>query len=482
MKRSKRTRLFAASAVAVFALTGVLTGTLHAQQKTPPTAGAARPLNLPKLTEKKLSNGLTVVLAPLANVPKVTAILTFRGAGTAADRERHPGVAQIAASVANEGTDTRTSKQLKEELRSIGGFLSLGSDADSTSISSSALSEFSAKLFELMSDVTQHAAFPENELKLAKENTIQGIRAGRADPNFLVNERFQKAVFGDHPYSFVVPDEKSIGALSREDLKGFAASYYIPNNAHLIVVGDIEPDKTFAEIEKAFGGWKSGTIAAVETPALPTRDKRHIYFVNRPGSIQSAIYIGNITIPRRDKDYFVIRTANTIYGGSFYSRLTRNIREGKGYTYSPFSSSNTQAKAGSFVAGAFVRNEVTGPTLLEIFYELDRMRVLPVTDEELNAAKQYSTGNFSVELASQLGLAGRINTIYTYDLSKDFITDFRPKIEALTPADIQKAAARYFDTYRAAIVIVGDYEKVKDQVLPFGDVTLYDANGNVIPK
>ena len=120
--------------------------------------------------------------------------------------------------------------------------------------------------------------------------------------------------------------------------------------------------------------------------------------------------------------------------------------------------------------------------MLEIFYELDRMRVLPVTDEELTAAKEYSTGNFSVELASQLGLAGRINTVYTFDLAKDFISDFRPKIEALTTADIQKAAAKYFDSYRAAIVIVGDYEKVKDQVTPFADVTLYDAEGNVISK
>jgi len=453
-----------------------------AQQKAPPPPGAARPLNLPKITEKKLSNGLTVVLAPLANVPKVTTILTFRAAGTAADREKHPGIAQIAAAVANEGTETRTSKQIKEELRSIGGTLSLGSDADSTLISAAALSEFSTRMLALLSDVAQHASFPENELKLAKENTIQQIRAGRADPGFLSNERFQKAVFGNHPYSFVVPDEKSIAALTREDLRTFATQYYIPNNAHLIVVGDIDPDKTFAEVEKAFGSWKSGTPPPDDNPAVPSREKRQIYFVNRPGSIQSAILVGNVSIPRKDKDYFALRTANSIYAGSFYSRLTQNIREAKGYTYSPFSSSNTQAKTGSFVAGASVRNEVTGPTLLEIFYELDRMRVLPVTDEELKSAKEYSNGNFSIELASQAGLAGRINTIYTYDLSKDFITDFRPKIEALTPADIEKAAAKYFDTYRAAIVIVGDWEKVKDQVTPFGDVTIYDAEGNVISK
>lgn len=453
-----------------------------AQQKTPPAPGPARPLNLPRITEKKLANGLTVVLAPLPNVPKLSAILTFRSATTASDRNAHPGIAQIVASVANEGTDTRTSKQLKEELRAIGGTLGLGSDADSTTMSASALSEFSAQLFDLMSDVAQHPSFPQTEVKLAQENTIQQIRAGRADAGFLVNERFQKAVFGNHPYGFVVADEKSISSLTRENLKAFVTKYYIPNASHLIVVGDIDVDKTYAEIEKAFGGWKSGTVPPEENPPVPKRDKRQIYFVHRPGSIQSAIYIGNVSIPRKDKDYFAIRTADTIYGSSFYSRLTRNIREQKGYTYSPFSSSDTRAKTGAFLAGAFVRNEVTGPTLLEIFYELDRMRVLPVSDEELNAAKEFSTGNFSVELASQFGLAGRINTIYTYDLDKSFINDFQPKIEALTPADIQRAAAKYFDTYRAAIVIVGDWEKVKDQVTPFGEVTMYDAEGNVVTK
>jgi len=467
---------------AVCVLSLLIAAPLTGQQSTPPAPGPARPLNLPKITERQMANGLTVVLAPLPNVPKLTAILTFRGAGAAADREKHPGIGQISAAVANEGTETRTSRQIKEELRSIGGTLSLNSDSDATSIVASSLSEFSARIFDLMSDVTQHPSFPENELKLAKDNLIQQIRANRADPNFLANERFQKAVFGDHPYSFVVPDEKSITALTRDDLKGFVATYYIPNNAHLIVVGDIDIEKTYAEIQKAFAAWKTATLPSEPTPAVPVRNKRQIYFVNRPGSIQSAIYLGNITIPRKGADYFSLRTADTIFGGSFYSRLTRNIREGKGYTYSPFSSAFTRAKSGFFLTGAFVRNEVTGPTLLEMFYELDRMRVLPVSDEELNAAKEFSTGNFSIELASQLGLASRINTVYTYDLAKSFISDFRSKIEALTAADIQKSAARYFDTYRAAIVIVGDWDKVKDQVTPFGDVTIYDSEGNVVTK
>ena len=261
----------------------LLATTAFAQQKTPPSPGPARPLNLPKITEKKLPNGLTVVLAPLPNVPKISSILTFRSATTATDRTARPGIAQIASTVATEGTDTRTGKQIKEELRSIGGSISLGSDADSTTMSGSALSEFSSKLFELMSDVAQHPAYPETEVKLAKENSIQAIRAGRADPGFLANERFQKAVFGDHPYGFFVPDEKSINALTRADLRAFVAKYYIPNASHLIVVGDIDVDKTFAEIEKSLGSWKSCTVPPEENPAVPRRENRQIYFVNRPG-------------------------------------------------------------------------------------------------------------------------------------------------------------------------------------------------------
>ena len=461
--------------LAMFALAGFI----EAQQKTPPPPGKRRPVNLPKSTEKKLSNGLTVVLSPLRNVPKITALLSFH-TGQSAGREQHPGIAQLAAAVANEGTDTRSSQAISEELRSIGGTLSLGTDFDSTIMSASSLSEFSGKLFVLMGDVAQHASFPEKELALAKENMIQGIQEQRADPNFLATEQFQKAVFGNHPYSFVVADDKSITALTRDNLKDFVKGHYLPNNDQLVIVGDFHETAVMAEIEKSFGSWASVKFPQEETPALPQRDKRQIYFVNRPGSIQSTIVMGNSIIPRKDPDYFAIRTADTIYGGSFYSRLTKNIRETKGYTYSPFSTAFTMAKSGYFQTGAAVRNEVTGPTLLEMLYELDKMRVTPVTQEELDAAKAYSTGNFSIQLSSQSGLASRINTVYTYELPKDFIESFRVKIDDLTISDIQKAAAKYFDTYHGAIVIVGDYEKVKDQVKPFGDITLMDAEGKPI--
>ncbi len=444
---------------------------LFAQQTTPPPPLPAKPISWPKITERKLENGLTVVLVPLSNVPKVTAELTFltgRGAGW----KEHPGLAQLAARVANEGTDTRSSKRLKEELRSIGGSLTIATDADSTTVSANALSEFAPHLLELISDVAQHPAYPKTEVDLGKANMKSEIEEQRSNPDFLADEQLQKAIFGQTAYGFVVAGPKAIDAITREQLRAFASAHYLPNGAHLVLAGDFEPEAMFHEVQKAFGSWKSGTAPVEATLTVPKRGKRQIYFIDRPGSVQSTILVGALAGPRKSPDYLALRTANMVCGGAFYSRLTRNLREEKGYTYTPFSSADMRRRSGLFEAGASVRNEVTGPSILEMLYELDRLRVSPVTAEEIAAAKTYSVGAMELEVETQSGLAQRVDTLYTYDLPRDFLQTFREKIEALTVADLQKAAARYFDTYRGAIVIVGDYAKVKDQVAPFADVTL----------
>jgi len=437
-----------------------------AQQTTPPPPAPPRPIAWPAITETKLPNGLTLVLAPLANVPKITLELSFlagRGPG---------GVAQLAGRVMTEGTATRSSKELKEELRSIGGDISVGVDNDSTSISGSALSEFSPKLLALVSDVARNASYPKSEVDLAKSNFVSEIEEQRSSPEFVASEQLAKAIFGAHPYGYTVPEPPAIEKVTREQLKQYAAAHYLPNNAFLVIVGDFEPAAMTAAVEKAFGSWQRGTLPVMKIAEPVKRQKRQIIFVDRPDSVQSTIVVGALAPPRKAADYLALRTASIITGGAFYSRLTRNIREAKGYTYSPFSSADLRRLAGSFSAEASVRNEVTGPTILEILYELDRMRVTAVTDEELASAKTYSVGTMELELETQAGLAQRIATIYTYDLQRDFLQTFRDKIEKLTAAEIQRAAAKYYDTYRGAIVVVGDYSKVKDQVAPFGDVTV----------
>jgi zinc protease len=437
----------------------------------PPPPAPPRPINWPTISESKLDNGLTVVLVPLHNVPKITVALSLlAGRGTA--YKTQPGVAQLAGRVANEGTTTRTSLQIKQELRSIGGSLNVGVDNDATTLSASSLADFAPKLLDLVSDVARRPAYPQSEVALAKTNFVQEIEEQRSTPDFLAQEAMDKALFGAHPYGFTVPNPAAITKVTRDSLKTFAATYYVPNNAVLVIVGDFEVPAMRAEVAKFFGSWKRVPLPPAPKLVLPVRDKRQIYVIDRPGSVQSTILIGAPAPPRRSADYIPLRTTNMIFGGAFYSRLTRNIRESKGYTYSPFSSADLRRAAGAFTAGASVRNEVTGPTLLEMLYELDRMRVAPVTDEELQSAKTYSIGGMELELESQISLASRISTIYIDELSRDFLQTFRDKVAALTPAEVQRSAAKYFDTYRSAIVIVGDYKQIKDQIAPFGDVKL----------
>jgi zinc protease len=452
------------------AILAAITVSVLAQTTAPPPA-PARPIHWPAITESKLQNGLTVVLVPLHNVPKITAVLSFiAGRGTA--YRTQPGVAQLAARVANEGTATRTSLQIKQALRSIGGSLVIGVDNDATTMTASSLSEFGPKFLDLISDVARHPAYPQSEVALARTNLAQEIEEQRSSPDFLAQEQLDRALFGTHPYGFTVPSPAAITKVTRESLKSFAATWYVPNNGTLILVGDFDAAAMHAEVERAFGSWKRSPLPPTPKLVLPLREKRQIYVIDRPGSVQSTILIGAAAPPRRSADYIPLRTTNMIYGGAFYSRLTRNIREAKGYTYSPFSTADLRRVAGAFEAGASVRNEVTGPTLLEMLYELDRMRVEPVSAEELESAKTYSIGGMELELESQNSLAGRISTIYVDELSRDFLQTFRDKVAALTPADVQASAARYFDTYRSAIVVVGDYKAIKDQIAPFGDVTL----------
>ncbi len=451
-------------------LTAVVLLTSHVVgQTTPPPPAPARPIHWPAISESKLDNGLTVVLVPLHNVPKITAALSFiAGRGTA--YKTRPGVPQLAARVANEGTAARTSQQIKQALRSIGGSLVIGVDNDATTMTASSLAEFSPTLLDLISDVARHPAYPQSEVVLARANMAQEIEEQRSSPDFLAQEQLDKALFGAHPYGFTVPSPAAITKITRDSLKSFAATWYVPNNATLVLVGDFDADAMHTEVEHAFGSWKRSPLPPAPKVVLPVREKRQIYVMDRPGSVQSTILIGAAAPPRSSPDYIPLRTTNMIFGGAFYSRLTRNIRESKGYTYSPFSTADLRRVAGAFEAGASVRNEVTGPAILEMLYELDRMRVEPVTAEELQSAKTYSIGGMELELESQASLAGRITTIYVDELSRDFLKTFRDKVASVTPAAVQASAARYFDTYRCAIVVVGDYKAIKDQIAPFGDV------------
>ncbi|HMF92998.1 MAG TPA: pitrilysin family protein, partial [Vicinamibacterales bacterium] len=273
--------------------------------------------------------------------------------------------------------------------------------------------------------------------------------------------------------------EASLQAIDRAKIEAFHRDHYRPNNAFLLVVGAVDPAAIIAAAEKTFGGWTRGEVPTPSFPPPPALTGRHVYFVQRPNSIQSSISIGNIAVRRSDPRWYELTVANTIYGGAFNSRIVRNIREEKGYTYSPGSAMTGFADAGFYRFNADVRNEVTGPTITEVFKEFEGMRSQGSDGAELQGAKAYLRGVFPVQTATQAGLATLLNNIYVFGLPKDYPETFREKIAAVTSEQVKRASQTLFGTDNSVIAIVGEWGKVKDQLGAFKDITFVDIDGKV---
>ena len=449
------------------------------RQMPPPLA--LRPLNLPEQSVATLSNGLGLVVVEDKRLPLVSFRLAFR-AGDANDPADLPGLSDMMSHLLTEGTTTRTSRQIAEEVEQFGATLAVGSSSDFTTVAASTLSVYTDEILTLLADVTLHASFPQNEIDLARENTKQLLIQQRAQPNFLASERMSQVMFGRHPYSRLSPTPETLDAMTRDNLSRFRESTYIPNNAVLMVVGDVERNAIVERIEQLFGDWKSGTLPDQNFAAPPKRSARAIYIVDRPGSAQSNIVIANEGITRTNADYFPLLLMHTILGANASSRLFMNLREEKGYTYGAYSNLDARRLAGTFRATAEVRTPVTGASLHEFFHELNRIRDEAVSADELKNAKAYLTGVFPIRIETQDGLIDQLVSIRMYDLPTDYLKTYRDRINEVSAEDIQRVAQNYIRPDEAAVVIVGDAQEISTQVKAYSDkIELYDTDGNRKP-
>jgi zinc protease len=444
-----------------------------------PALTPARPVIWPPRVHRTLSNGLEVVLVESHTIPKFTGELFFRS-GNAMVAAQAPGLADMTATVARTGTTRRTSREIEEDLRRMGSDLSSGAGADTSVISFAGLVDFSNELLGLVSELARQASFPADEFERERRQLVEGLRIERTTPGFLAGERLRRVLFGSHPYGTISPTEEQVTGYRIEQLQDFYQKYYRPGNALLVMVGDFSPQTMMAQIEKVFGSWASGPVEAAPDPALPEVQGRRVHLVHLPESVQTQILVGNRAITRKHPDWLRLTLANSIYGGAFNSRLVMNIREQKGYTYSPRSGAHPLRQHGYFSIGAAVRNDVVAAALTEIFYELDRMRSTPVGEEELDDARNYLTGIFSLGLATQDGLAGQLATSTLERLPDDYLETYRERVLQLTSADVLAAAQKYFDSAHAQIVIVGDRAQIESQSALFGTPEVYDAKGNRI--
>lgn len=447
-------------------------------RKFAPAPLAPKPFNIPQPFETTLANGLRVIVFEEKRLPIVSFRLAFRS-GDINDPQDSNGLSSAMASLLTQGTVTRSSKEIAEEIERLGASLNTGASSDNTTIAASALAIYKTEILKLMADVLLHPSFPENELKLYKENTIKSLQFQRSQADFLADEQTARIIFGSHPYSSVSPKSEDIEKISREKLVDFHAKTLIPNNALLIVVGDVERETLLNELNELFAEWKQGELSETTFDAPPVRTERTLTIVDRTGSAQSNIVLANLGIERKNPDYFPVIVMNQILGAGASSRLFMNLREEKGYTYGAYASFDSRRQAGAFEASAEVRSAVTGDSLKEFFYEFERIRNEKVSDEELQDAKNFLTGVFPIRAETQEGLTNMIVAQKLYGLPDDYLQTYRENVSRVSVEDVQRVARKYIHPEHLAIVIVGDAGDVLPQAKSYAEqIEIFDTEGN----
>ena len=441
-----------------------------------PGLGPERPVVWPPRVVRRLANGLQVVLVESHGVPRLTVELIVRS-GDASTALSNPGLADIVATTVRTGTARRSRRQIEEDLRRMGGEIGTGASADSSTIIADGLAEDAGSLVELVAEVAREATFPEDEFERERRQAIEGLKLERVTPGFLASERVRHELFGAHPYAVVSPSIEQVEAYKLDDLRAFYRRYWAASNSLLLAVGDFSAERMMEQIERAFGPWAAGEAPAFDDPQVEIQRGRRVHVVHLPDTTQARVIVANHAITRRHPDWTRLAVANAIYGGAFHSRLVANIREQKGYTYSPGSQAHALRRHGWFTSQAAVRNEVVAATLTEIFYEMDRMRALPVSAEELEEIQNYLTGVFSLGVATQSGLRGQLATVYMHELPEDYLEKYRERVRAVTVEQVLDAARKWMDSANALVVVVGERAEVEPQAALFGGVTVWDAEG-----
>jgi zinc protease len=435
------------------------------------------PIQIPAAREIVLPNGLTIVVVEDGRLPLVSYRLAFR-VGGAFDPPGLPGLTDLLAGLLPEGTLSKSSREIADEVARIGASLSAGASSDYTIVGASALSQFNDQILALMAEIVLQPSFPENEVELAKQNTKESLRQQRAQPTFLASEMVSRVIYGEHPYAVVAPSIESIDRVSRDEFVRFHQAKFMPNSAVFIVVGDVKYDQIVKQLESLFSTWESGAELVTNFPAPPVRKQNTAYLVDRRGSAQSNIVIANSGIVRTSPDYFPMLLLHTVLGANASSRLFMNLREEKGYTYGAYTNLDARRTAGSFRATAEVRTPVTGDSLKEFFYELNRIRTELVSDKEISDAKSYLTGVFPIRLETQEGLTDQLVQIKMLNLPDNYLEIYRDRVQAVTVDEIQRVATKYIKPDEAAVIVVGDGAAIVEQIKPYvGDIEIYTTTG-----
>ena len=442
------------------------------EQDEPPPPLQSTSFSLPVISESKLDNGLEVVVIEQPSMPIISLDMVFQGGSTAAPQEL-PGLAGMTGSLISRGTDTRSAQDIAGAIEQVGGAVGSEGGADRLLAGVFALIEDKDLAFELLEDMVFNANFPDNEVERERAERVSALEANLAEPGFVASRTLNRLLYTGHPYGNGVTFE-SLEAITRDDVVAFYESRRQPDNALLIIAGDITTAEGMDYAQRIFADWE-GSAEPVSFPPIAERSERQIILVDRPGSTQAQFLLGNIGMPGGSLDYFPARVMNEVLGGSFTSRLVQNIREEKGYTYSIGSGFSYPADIGRFVVSAAVRNDVVADALNEVFMEIERIKTEPLTDEEIKAARDGIVGRFVFTLETYQDFVNVVSSYKTRGVELERLNEWLGLINAVSKDDALSVAQEFIREDEAILVVVGDASQIQAQLETLGEVTLMEA-------
>lgn len=439
-------------------------GTAVAQKETPPAGGTPKAFVFPKQETYTLKNGMKVTLVQYGSVPKVAMQAVIR-TGSINEKPEQRWISDITATMLKEGTMTRTPEDIARQTAEMGGSIFTSASNDMTTVGGEILSEFDSKFLALMADIILNPKFAAEDLEKSKTNKLRELAVARAQAGTIAWEKFRETIYPGHPYGVASPSDANVQSYTLDALKAYYNDNYGAARTHLYVVGQFDTAGMKTAIEKAFGGWKKGADSIRSVPTIDA--KRSLTVIDRPGAPQSTIYLGMPAVSPSDADFIKFVVMNSLLGGSFGSRITANIRENKGYTYSPNSAVWNRFKTGYWYENADVTTEATGASIKEILFEIDRLAKEPPSEAELQGIKNYLVGIYVLQNVSRFGVIGQLDSVNYNELPKDYLDTYVQKITAVTAKDVSEMAAKYLKPEKMTIVVVGDKAKITDQLKPY---------------
>jgi len=423
---------------------------------------------------------MTLLLVENHEQPSLTVSLSFR-AGTAYDPAGKEGLSDIVSELLTKGTPTRDAEQIAAAIEGVGGSLSASSGNDFLTISTDVLSDHADLAFALLGDAARRATFPDKELDLARTRALSSLEVELSQPEAVASRAFQKEIYGRHPYGRAT-SAASFKAITRDDVVKFAGQRLRPAGALLVVAGDITLPQARELADSAFGGgggtWRGTPPATPAQPSVPTKRSTDILLVDRPGSAQSNIVMGNTTFPPTDTGYYAARIASHVLGGGTDSRLFLILREQKSWTYGSYAALRRNRGIGNWEATFQGRTEVTDSALAEMLHQIDRIRTQTVPDSELNAAKGFLVGSFPLTIETPRQIAAVVTTARLLGLPPDYLQRYRQRLAAVSGTRARAAAQRVFRRDALTIVVVGDAKSLYDKLKAIAPVRLVDVSGN----